>query len=131
MQPAQSAAKVTVNGRHHFSFHQRLTQGAAGFKRRVVGRLRADHALAHKIQPRAVAVTQHLAAHGRAAEGDGAVGVQIAGLHLIGCEQRSLCARGGHALGNGLRHRLRIACAAPINNSSFHFRKFLSFCDVI
>ena len=46
---AQSAAKVTVNGRHHYSFHQRLTQGAAGFKRRVVGSLRADHALAHEI----------------------------------------------------------------------------------
>ena len=45
--------------------------------------------------------------------------------------KRSLGARGSHALGNSLRHRLRIACAAPINNSSFHFRKFLSFCDVM
>ena len=56
MQPAQSAAKVTVNGRHHFSFHQRLTQGAAGFKRRIVGRVAAGDALAHKVQPRVAAV---------------------------------------------------------------------------
>ena len=35
------------------------------------------------------------------------------------------------ALGNGLRHRLRIARTTPINNSSFHFRKFLSFNDFI
>ena len=34
---------------------------------------------------------------------------------------------GGHALGNGPGHGLRIARAAPIYNSSFHFRKFLSF----
>ena len=57
MQPAQAAAEVTVSGGHHFSFHQRLTQGAAGFKRRVVGRLRADHALANEVHPCAVAVT--------------------------------------------------------------------------
>ena len=50
------AAKVTVSGGHPFSLHQRLTQGAAGFKRRVVGRLRADHALANKVHPCAVAV---------------------------------------------------------------------------
>ena len=37
----------------------------------------------------------------------------------------------GTTLGNSLRHRLRIACAAPINNSSFDFRKFLSFDDFI
>ena len=74
---------------------------------------------------------QHLAAHSGAAEGDGTVGVQIAGLYLIGCEQHSLRARGGHALDNGTRHRLRIARTAPINNSSFHFCKFLSFDDFI
>ena len=47
-------------------------------------------------------------------------------LSLEGREQHSLCARGGHALGNGLRHRLRIARTAPVNNSSFHIRMFLS-----
>ena len=159
MQTAQAAAEAIVSGVHHFSLHQRLAQGAAGFKCRVVGRLRADHALANEVHPCAVAVAlpsahplaiapavgaeqchalpaeaalariehglelhflQHLAAHGRAAEGDGAVGVQIAGLHLIGCEQRSLCARGGHALGNGTRHCLRIARTTPINNSRFY-----------
>ena len=40
-------------------------------------------------------------------------------------------ARGSHALGNGTRHRLRIARTAPINNSSFHVCKFLSFNDFI
>ena len=45
------AAKVTVSGRDHFSLCQRLTQGAAGVKRRVVGRLRADHALANEVHP--------------------------------------------------------------------------------
>ena len=53
----QSAAEVTVSGGHHFSLHQRLAQSAAGFKRRVVGRLRADHALANEVHPCAVAVT--------------------------------------------------------------------------
>lgn len=45
------AAKVTISGGHHFSFHQRLAQGAAGFKCRVVGRLRADHTLANEVPP--------------------------------------------------------------------------------
>ena len=58
MQPAQSAAKVTVNGRHHFSFHQRLTQGAAGFKRRIIGSVGADHALTHEVQPRALEIVR-------------------------------------------------------------------------
>ena len=153
MQPAHAAAEVTVSGGHHFSLHQCLAQGTAGFKRRVVGRLRADHALANEVHPCAVAVAlpgahplavapavgaeqchtlpaeaslagiehglelhflQHLAAHGGAAEGDGTIGVQIAGLYLIRCEQHSLRARGGHALSNGLRHRLRIARTAPL-----------------
>ena len=69
---------------------------------------------------------QHLAAHGGTAEGDGAVGIQIAGCDLGGREQHSLCACGGHALGHSLRHGLRIARAAPVNNSSFHIRMFLS-----
>ena len=51
------AAKVIVSGGHHFSLRQCLAQGAAGFKRRVVGRLRADHALANEVHPCAVAVT--------------------------------------------------------------------------
>ena len=38
---------------------------------------------------------------------------------------------GSHALGNGTRHRLRIARTAPVNNSSFHVCKFLSFNDFI
>ena len=119
------AAKVIVSGGHHFSLRQCLAQGAAGFKRRVVGRLRADHALANEVPPCAVAVTlpgvhplavapavgaeqrhalaaeaalagiehglelhflQHLGAHGGAAEGDGGVGVQIAGCDLGGRE---------------------------------------------
>ena len=74
---------------------------------------------------------QHLTAHSGAAEGDGVVGVQIAGCDLGGREQHRLCTRGGHALGNGPCHRLRIARTAPINNSSFHFRKFLSLDDFI
>ena len=74
---------------------------------------------------------QHLAAHGGAAEGDGVVGVQIAGLYLGGREKHSLHARGGHALGNGMRHRLRIARTAPVNNSSFHVCQFLSFDEFI
>ena len=45
------AAKVTVSGGDHFSLRQRLAQGAAGIKRRVVGRLRADHALANEVHP--------------------------------------------------------------------------------
>ena len=45
------AAKVTVSGRDHFSLCQRLAQGAADFKCRVVGRLRADHALANEVHP--------------------------------------------------------------------------------
>ena len=165
-----SAAEATVSGGHHFSLRQCLAQSEAGFKRRVVGSLRADHALANEIHPCAVAVAlpsahplaitpavgaeqchalpaeaalariehglelhflQHLAAHGGAAEGDGTVGVQIAGLYLIQCEQTSLRARGGHALGNSLRHRLRIARTAPVNNSSFHVCQFLSFDDFI
>ena len=164
------AAKVTISGGHHFSFHQRLAQGAAGFKCRVVGRLRADHTLANEVHPCAVAVTlpsahplaiapavgteqchtlpaeaalagiehglelhflQHLAAHGGAAESDGVVGVQIAGLYLGGREKHSLHARGGHALGNGMRHRLRIARSAPVNNSSFLVCQFLSFDEFI
>ena len=67
---------------------------------------------------------QHLAAHGRAAEGDGVVGVQITGLYLVGREQHSLRACGGHSLGHSLRHGLRIARTAPVNNSSFHIRMF-------
>ena len=170
MQAAQPAAKVPVSGGDHFSLHQRLTQGTAGVKCRVVGSLRADHALANEVHPCAVAVTlpsthplavapavgaeqrhafaakatlagiehglelrflQHLGAHGGAAEGDGGVGVQIAGRDLGGREQHSLCARGGHALGNGTCHCLRIARTAPVNNSSFHVCKFLSFNDFI
>ena len=45
--------------------------------------------------------------------------------------KHSLRARGGHALGNGLRHCLRIARAAPVNNSSFHVCQFLSFDEFI
>ena len=45
------AAKVTVSGRDHFSLCQRLAQGAADVKYRVVGRLRADHALANEVHP--------------------------------------------------------------------------------
>ena len=62
MQTPQAAAKVPVSGGHHFSLHQRLAQGAAGFKRRVVGRFRADHALANEVHPCAVAVTLPTAA---------------------------------------------------------------------
>ena len=163
-----SAAEATVIGGHHFSLRQCLAQSAAGFKRRVVGSLRADHALANEIHPCAVAVAlpsthplavapavgaeqrhalateaalariehglelhflQHLAAHGGAAEGDGAAGVQIAGLYLGGREQHRLRARGSHALGSSLRHGLRISRTTPINNSSFHVCQFLSFND--
>ena len=144
----------------NFLLCQSPAERAAGFERRIIGSVGADHALAHEVQPRVAAILlpsahpfaiapsvgaeqcralaaeaalagiehrlelhflQHLAAHGGAAEGDGIVGVQIAGGDLGGREQHSLCARGGHALGNGTRHRLRIARTAPINNSSFHF----------
>ena len=57
MQPAQPAAEVTVSGGDHFSLHQRLAQGTAGVKCRVVGSLRAGHALANEVHPCAVAVT--------------------------------------------------------------------------
>ena len=165
-----SAAKVTGSGGGHFSFHQRLAQGAAGFKRCLVGSFRAGHALANEVHSCAVAVAlpsthplavapavgaeqrhafaaeaslagiehglelhflQHLAAHGGAAEGDGAAGVQIAGLYLGGREQHRLRARGSHALGNSLRHGLRISRTTPINNSRFHVCQFLSFDDFI
>ena len=56
MQPAHAAAEAIVSGGHHFSLHQCLAQGAAGFKCRVVGRLRADHALANKINSHVITV---------------------------------------------------------------------------
>lgn len=49
------AAEAIVSGGHHFSLHQCLAQGAAGFKRRVIGSLRADHTLANEAHPCAVA----------------------------------------------------------------------------
>ena len=51
-----SAAEATVSGRHHFSLRQCLAQSAAGFKCRVVGSLRAGHALANEVHSCAVAV---------------------------------------------------------------------------
>ena len=45
--------------------------------------------------------------------------------------KHSLHARGGHAPGNGMRHRVRIARTAPVNNSSFHVCQFLSFDEFI
>ena len=57
MQAAQPAAEVTVSGGDHFSLHQRPAQGSAGIKCRIIGSLRADHALANEVHPCAVAVT--------------------------------------------------------------------------
>ena len=51
-----SAAKVTGSGGGHFSLHQRLAQGAAGFKRCLVGSFRADYAFANEVHSCAVAV---------------------------------------------------------------------------
>ena len=56
MQTMQSAAEVTVSGGGDFSLRQCLAQSAAGFQRRVVGRLRADHALANKINSHVITV---------------------------------------------------------------------------
>ena len=56
MQTAQAAAEAIVSGVHHFSLHQRLAQGAAGFKRCLVGSFRADYAFANEVHSCAVAV---------------------------------------------------------------------------
>ena len=58
MQTAQAAAEAIVSGGHHFSLHQRPAQGAAGFKRRIIGSVGADHALTHEVQPRALEIVR-------------------------------------------------------------------------
>ena len=93
MQAAQPAAKVPVSGGDHFSLHQRLAQGAAGFKRRVVGSLRADHALANEVHPCAVAVTLP-SAH------------PLAIIPAVGAEQRRALA--AEAVLAGIEHGLEL-----------------------